>query len=65
MAETEWMPISEAIRQFNISYHVIKRLVKEERLNSKHDIIDRRKVLVDAQQLRQILSGEVSHENDN
>ena len=50
----KWMPIGEASRKFDISHHVIKRLISEG-LESRPSLIDRRKVLINVQQLRQIL----------
>jgi len=53
--EQEWLPIMEACKQFNISIHIINRLIKEGKLEAKGNILDKRKRLVNVAQLRELL----------
>ena len=63
MSDIEWKSISEASREFNISHHVVKRLINENSLESKQSLVDKRKILVNMAQLREILG--IAHQSDN
>ena len=54
----EWLPLSEAASVTGLTIHVIKRLIKEGRVQDRENLLDKREKLVNVSQLRAIQKGD-------
>lgn len=51
----EWMPLMEACERFKLSIHIIRRLIKEGKLEQKTNVLDKREKLINVTQLQKLL----------
>lgn len=53
MAEAErWLPMRQAADELNIPYHTLQRLVSQNKIQSKNDLLDSRVRLVEINEVK-------------